>query len=139
VTLKGGREGQTFQADLLNYHHTVRPRTTKFDKTTHVEEKVYLLWGQPRPHLKSGAPALPKFWASLQLYLCLQPLPLNDQIGVVKHMGRLGNRKSRSCPVYILALCKYVLLADITSLRGKLPLRRFSVSDCLFSFVFVQI
>ena len=43
----------------------VRPRTTEFGVVTQAVEKHMLPGGQPRPILREGAPASPKFWTLL--------------------------------------------------------------------------
>ena len=68
---------QIFQPDLLNNARTVRPRTTKFGRITHVGRGIFLE-GQPRPHRKGAYPSAPQIWGSF--YLCVPPLTQNDQI-----------------------------------------------------------
>ena len=59
VTLKGGVQGQIFQADFLSNTRIVWPRTSKFRTITHCGEE-HISTGQPRPYRK----ALTNYWGS---------------------------------------------------------------------------
>jgi len=110
-----------------------RPNSTR----QHMWRRRRVYYGVSHAPISRAAPQrIPNF--GLLSYLCLQSSVIAAERPNWRGKNiwlRLGNRKSRSCPVYILAPGKYVLLPDITILQGKLPLQRSSVSDCFFSFL----
>jgi len=76
---KAGHEGQIFQADLLNNTPTIWPRTTKFDRITHMGRGVYFKGVTDAPTAKGLGPSAPPTFG-VPFYLCVHPLLQNYQI-----------------------------------------------------------
>jgi len=75
---KAGREGPFYQANLSNNARTVWPRTTKFDKITHVGEGRICL-GAATPLPQAAVPQRSPILGVI-FQVCIHPLTQNYQI-----------------------------------------------------------